>query len=177
MPAVERSLVTAHVPRAIESPGPLTSTTRPLDRGTHIARATLFSLLEAVVRGDAHTLRRLLVEEPLAVHSLRTSQRIPLALGARRREEVVRSLLMAQRAARSIEGVALGDLVDPSRVVVETARDAFDDATLAGLEPQDLVIRFEVDELASRTFLALANQGRGLVVVSIAAEGARIVGL
>jgi hypothetical protein len=163
--------------RAIDAPRETESSTHALDQGSDVARATLFELLGAVVRGDAHAMRRLLVEEPLAIHSLRLGQRVPAAFTARRREDVVRGLLSAQRAARLPEGLSLRELVDPERVEIESARATFERGTPGGLEPEDLVVRFHVDEQASRAFVAVANQGRGVIIVRIAPEGGHVVGL
>ena len=110
-------------------------------------------------------------------HSLRLGQRVPAAFTARRREDVVRGLLSAQRAARMPEGLSLRELVDPERVEIESARAAFERGTPGGLEPEDLVVRFHVDEQASRAFVAVANQGRGVIIVRIAPEGGQVVGL
>ena len=163
--------------RALDEPQAEGSSTVALDRGSDVGRRVLFSLLDAMVRGDAHAMRRLLVEEPVAIQSLRLGHRAPAVFSPRRREDVVRALLAGQRAGRLPEGVALDELVDPSRVEVQSARLEFADETPGGLDPEDLVVRFPVEEQGVRAFIAIANQGRGVIIVRVEPGGARVVGL
>lgn len=143
-----------------------------LDSGSDAARRALFDLLEAIVRGDEPALRRVLVEEPVGVEALRRGS--PLPVSPRRREDAIRTLLLVRRAGLLPDTLALWDLVDPSRVAIE--RVDVSRAPGGGLEPGDLIVRFEVDEVAWRAFGALAQAGRGVVVVRVEPEGARVVG-
>ncbi len=143
-----------------------------LDSGSDAARRALFDLLEAIVRGDEPALRRVLAEEPVGVEALRRGS--PLPVSPRRREDAIRTLLLVRRAGLLPDTLALWDLVDPSRVAIE--RVDVSRAPGGGLEPGDLIVRFEVDEVAWRAFGALAQAGRGVVVVRVEPEGARVVG-
>lgn len=143
-----------------------------LDSGSDAARRALFDLLEAIVRGDEPALRRVLAEEPVGVEALRRGS--PLPVSPRRREDAIRTLLLVRRAGLLPDTLALWDLVDPSRVAIERV-DVLR-APGGGLEPGDLIVRFEVDEVAWRAFGALAQAGRGVVVVRVEPEGARVVG-
>lgn len=145
--------------------------------GEEAARGALFALLEGLVSGDIESLRRVLAEEPCSVHSLRARSRVPDSLVPRRREIVLQQLMAGRRAAHLPEGMVLRDIVDPERVVVESAREMFNRTMPSPLEASDLVVHFDVDEAGARALQAVSTEGHGLIIVRVSTLGAHVVGL
>lgn len=152
-------------------------TVRELGVGEDAARATLFALLDALLTGDVEASRRLLGEEPFNAHALRTDRERPDAFVLGRRDVVIQRLLAARRAARLPDGVAVRDVIDTDRIEIASARALFGDDLPGGLEPADLIVRFDVDETAGRALQAISAEGRGLIVVRVTTTGAFVVGL
>lgn len=145
--------------------------------GADAARAALYDLLAALLADDADALRRVLAEETVSMHPFRADQRAPRLLATTRREVVVQRLLAAHRVSRLPPDTALSGMVDPAGIDVVPVRTFFLAGVPTGLEAGDLLVRFPVDESAERALLAVASHGRGLIVVRVAPDGARIVGL
>lgn len=145
--------------------------------GSDAARALLYELLDAVIHEDADALRRVIAEEPWSVHALRLDHAAPRVLAPLRREVALQRILASRRASHLPEDARAGQLVAPEGVVITPVRDVFVDGAPDGLDPSDLVVRFGVDEEGARALLAFALHGRGVVVVRLAPDGARIVGL
>jgi len=155
----------------------LGDTPRVMSEGEDAARRALFALLEGLVSSDVEGLRRVIDAEPCSVHSLRASGRVPDALVPTRREVVLQRLIAGRRAASLPEGLVLRDVVDPERVVVETARERFTRLLPSPLEGSDLLVHFEVDEAGARALQAVSSEGRGLIIVRVSTLGALVVGL
>jgi len=145
--------------------------------GADAARRALFDLLAALLADDADALRRVLAEETVSVHAFRLDQRAPRVLPVSRREIVIQRMLAAHRVSRLSADTSVSAIVDPTRVEVVPAPAFFATAIPGGLLAGDLVLRFPVHEEAERALLAIASRGRGLLVVRVAPDGARIVGL
>ncbi|GAB4201538.1 MAG: hypothetical protein OHK0013_13670 [Sandaracinaceae bacterium] len=149
--------------------------------GADAARSTLFDVLEALRDEDEDALRRIVTEETVAVHAYRVrahgASSAPTSVGSFRRDVVVQRMLSARRVSRLPSDTPLDALVRPERIEVIPAHVFFTRGVPNGLRPGDLVVRFEVEELASRALLSIAVQGHGLLVVRVAPGGARIVGL
>jgi hypothetical protein len=172
------------LPRAIPAPRPDADGSGDVTiaiAGADAARATLFEALEALRDEDEDALRRLVTDETIAVHAYRLQARsggaVPRTLGSFRREVVVQRMLSARRVSRLPAETPLDGLVRPERVEVVPAGVFFARGVPEGLRAGDLVVRFEVEDLASRALLSIAVQGHGLVVVRVEPERARIVGL
>jgi hypothetical protein len=149
--------------------------------GADAALGALLDVVEALRDEDEDALRRLVTDETVAVHAYRLQARgggpAPHVVGRFRREVVVQRMLSARRVSRLPADTPLDALVRPDRVEVVPAHAFFTRGVPDGLHPGDLVVRFEVEELASRALLSLAVQGRGLLVVRVEPDRAHIVGL
>lgn len=145
--------------------------------GDDAARATLFALLEALLRDDLERLRRLIAPEPLSIHLLRSGRTAPQLLPPTRREVAIQRMTVARRAAPLPPGTTVRDIVEPTAVELARAAQTFGDALPEGLVASDVVVRFRVDDRAEAALRSLAVQGRGMIIVRVAPDGASIVGL
>ncbi len=145
--------------------------------GVEEARALLFALLEAIRAEDVEGLRALLVEEPLSIQVLRDARRPQRLLAPMRRDQAIARLVVPARVAGSAWRSDARPLVDPERVAVLSARQFFEGAPPEGVEPSDLVVLFDVPDSAGPLLRSVAIRDRGMILVRVSAERARILGI